>query len=83
MKAKEVDFQFSYGGRKMNATLQITHPFKHKMYRVYVPKAGSNNGEVFIFHEVNEQGQRFFYHPTNSFKDEMARSILKQLSLIE
>lgn len=78
MEAKEYDFEFSHLRRKFKGNLQVTNPFKHKMYRVFVPTK-EKSGEVFIFHEVNEPGQRFFYHGMNSEKGEMARSILKAL----
>ena len=79
MTAKEFDFEFTYQRRKFKANLQVMNPFKQRMYRVFV-QTNDKNGEVFIFYEVNEPGQRFFYHGMYSEKGEMARSILKELA---
>lgn len=79
MEAKELDFEFTHHRRKFKGNLQVMKPFKQKMYRVFVP-TNDRNGEVFIFYEVNEPGRRFFYHYENSLKDEMAKSIMRQLN---
>jgi hypothetical protein len=79
MTAKEFDFEFTHQRRKFKGNLQVMNPFKQKMYRVFVPTK-DKNGEVFIFYEVNEPNRRFFYHYTDSFKDEMAKSIMKLLN---
>ena len=85
MLVRHFEFEFNHAGRVFPATCDISirndtieFPHRYPMYRVAV-LTKLINPDVYLFYEVNQPGQRFFFYSLNDTRDLIARSIQEML----
>ena len=78
MEITEFSFSFIYLGRKFDASCQKFKVHDYPQYRVAVDPA-KEISEIFIFYEVNNDKQKFFWYPLPETKEHMARIIATAL----
>ncbi|CAN5775658.1 hypothetical protein BH10BAC2_BH10BAC2_40000 [soil metagenome] len=78
MKVTIVDFSFTFGGQKIKATCQKMKVYKHPHLRVAV-HGEKGKADIYIFHEINEPKQKYFWFQLSETKQEVAKVIAKKL----
>jgi hypothetical protein len=78
MQVSRFNLRFTYKGSKLTATCQKMKVYKHPHLRVAVNKEKGKT-DIYIFHEINEPKQKYFWFQLSGIKEEIATIIAKKL----
>lgn len=78
MQVSKFDLSFTFKGNKLTATCNKMTVYKHPHIRVAVSGEKAKT-DIYIFHEINESKQKYFWFQLNGIKEEIATIIAKKL----
>ena len=78
MQVSKFDLSFTFNGNKRTATCQKMKVHKYPQIRVAV-NCGKDKTDIYIFYEINEPNQKYFWFQLFGVKEEIARIIAKKL----
>ena len=78
MQVSTYNFNFTFKGDKLNATCHKMAVYKHPHVRVAVNREKSKT-DIYIFYEINELNQKYFWFQLRGIKEEIAIIISKKL----
>ena len=78
MQVSRFNLSFTYQGSKLTATFHKMKVYKHPHLRVAVNREKGKT-DIYIFHEINEPKQKYFWFQLNGIKEEIATIIAKKL----
>ena len=76
MQVSTFDFNFTFKGTKLNATCHKMKVHKHPQIRVAIQQK-EGRADIYLFYEINEPGQKYFWFELNDIKQEIAKVIAK------
>ena len=76
MQVSKFDLCFTFNGTKLTATCHKMKVYKHPHVRVAVNRE-KGKADIYIFHEINEPKQRYFWFQLSGIKEEIATIIAK------
>ncbi len=81
MQVSKFDLSFTFKGNKLTATCHKMKVYKHPHIRVAVNREKGKT-DIYIFHEINEPNQKYFWFQLSGIKEEIATIIAKKLEEI-
>ena len=78
MQVSKFDLSFTFKGNKLTATCDKITVYKHPHIRVAVNREKGKT-DIYIFHEINEPKQKYFWFHLNGIKEKIAIIIAKKL----
>ena len=78
MEVSKFDLSFTFKGSKLAATCHKMKGYKHPLLRVAVNREKGKT-DIYIFHEINELIQKYFWFQLSGKKEENAKVITKRL----
>ena len=74
MQVSKFDLSFTFKGNKLTATGHKMSVYKHPHIRVAVNREKGKT-DIYIFHEINEPKQKYFWFQLRGIKEEIATII--------
>jgi hypothetical protein len=74
MQVSKFDLSFTFKGNKLTATCHKMTVYKHPHIRVAVNREKGKT-DIYIFPEINEPKQKYFWFQLSGFKEEIATII--------
>ena len=74
MQVSKFDLSFTFKGNKLTATCHKMTVYKHPHIRVAVNREKGKT-DIYIFHEINEPNQKYFWVQLSGIKEEIAAII--------
>jgi hypothetical protein len=89
-KTHYFEFDFSHKGKTIPATCHVYYPeksgsemfYNYPIYRVAV-NYHKIDPDVYLFYEVDNDEERFFWYPLPDLKEEISRSIAEHLETFD
>jgi hypothetical protein len=81
MNVKTFELTFTFKGKKYNASCSKMKVYNYPHVRVAVP-GERGRSDIYIFHEIDEPNQKYFWYEIPGIKQEIAKSIVKSLEKI-
>lgn len=78
MQVSKFDLSFTFKGTKLTANCQKMKVHKCPQIRVAVNRDKSKT-DIYIFYEINEPNQKYFWFQLDGIKEEIARIIANKL----
>ena len=78
MQVSTYNFNFTFKDDKLNATCHKMAVYTHPHVRVAV-NSEKGKTDIYIFHEINEPNQKYFWFQLSGIKKEIATIIAKKL----
>jgi len=78
MEVSKFDLSFTFKGNKLTASRHKMTVYKHPNIRVAVNRE-KGKADIYIFHEINELKQKYFWLELSGKKEENAKVITKKL----
>lgn len=78
MQVFKFDLSFNFKGNKLTAKCQKMKVHNYPQIRVAVNR-DKNKTDVYIFYEINEPNQKYFWFQLYGVKEEIAKIIAKKL----
>ena len=76
MQVSKFDLSYTFNGTKLPATCHKMTVYIHPHIRVAVNRE-KGKADIYIFHEINEPKQRYFWFQLSGIKEEIATIIAK------
>jgi len=76
MQVSNFDLSFTFKGNKLTANCHKMKVYKHPHIRVAV-NSEKGKTDIYIFHEINEPKQKYFWFQLSGIKEEIATIIAK------
>ena len=74
MQVSKFHLSFTFKGNKLNASCHKMTVYKHPHIRVAVNREKGKT-DIYIFHEINEPNQKYFWFQLSGIKEEIAAII--------
>lgn len=78
MQVSKFDLSFTFKGHKLVGNCHKMKAYKHPHIRVAVNREKGKT-DIYIFHEINEPIQKYFWFQLSGKKEENAKVITKKL----
>ena len=78
MQVSRFNLSFTYKGSKLTANCQQMKVHNYPQIRVAANRE-KNKTDIYIFYEINELNQKYFWFQLSGIKEEIARVIAKKL----
>ena len=78
MQVSKFDLSFTFKGNELTATCHKMKIHKHPHVRVVV-NSEKGKTDIYIFHEINDPKQKYFWFQLNCKMEEIAALIAKKL----
>ena len=82
MQVSRFNLSFTYKGSKLTANCQQMKVHNYPQIRVAVNRDKSKT-DIYIFYEINEPGQKYYWYELENFKQDIAKVIASKLEEIQ